>query len=73
MSIQKFLNDNIDLFESDKIFKHEFKSIKTHYNAFKKDVMFVFSYWENGEAELDLKDPKNGRRWNLCYNEILGK
>ena len=44
MSIQKFLNDNMELFEGDKKFVHEYKSIKTHYNAFKKDVMFVFSY-----------------------------
>ena len=62
MSIQKFLNDNMELFEGDKKFVHEYKSIKTHYNAFKKDVMFVFSYWLNDDAELDLKNPKNGRR-----------
>ena len=73
MSVQKFLNDNMELFEGDKKFVHEYKSIKTHYNAFKKDIMFVFSYWLNDAADLDLKDPKNGRRWNLCYNEILGK
>lgn len=52
----------------------EVKSIKAHYNAFKKDVMFVFSYWLNGDDTLDLKESKEWKKnWNLCYNELLGK
>ena len=55
--LQKFLNDNITLKEWDKFVKLGFRNVKTHYNAFKKDVMFTFY---NGETS-----------WNLCYNEYL--
>lgn len=59
LKIQKFLNDNINLRESDRdntIYVH---SIKTHYNAFKHDVLFVFKY--------------GTKKWHLCWNEILEK
>ena len=59
LKVQKFLNDNIILNESDKIPTIGLKNVKTHYNAFKGDVMFTFY---NGKKE-----------WNLCYNEKLEK
>ena len=55
--LQKFLNDNIGLFEWEKTVKAGLRNVKTHYNAFKKDVMFTF-YNDNKE-------------WNLCWNEFL--
>ena len=44
MKIQKFLNDNINLKESDynNVINESF--VKSHYNAFKQDIMFVFKY-----------------------------
>ena len=42
MKIQKFLNNNISLNESDKSSDLFVKSVKTHYNAFKSDILFVF-------------------------------
>lgn len=59
LKIQKFLNDNINLRESDTDTTIGVNSIKTHYNAFKQDILFVFKY--------GLK------KWHLCWNEILEK
>lgn len=59
LKVQKFLNDNINLKESDKIPIIGIKNVKTHYNSFKGDVMFTFY---NDEI-----------KWNLCYNEKLEK
>lgn len=59
MAIQQYLNDNIKLSESDRKELVYFNSIKTHYNAFKTDIMFVFNY--------------NNVRWNMCWNESLEK
>lgn len=59
LKIQKFLNDNIKLKESEKDKTVGINFIKTHYNAFKQDVLFVFKY-----GNID---------WNLCWNELSGK
>lgn len=59
MKIQKFLNDNINLKESDRTNKVGVNYIKSHYNAFKQDILFVFKY--------------NKEKWHLCWNELLGK
>lgn len=59
LKIQKFLNDNIHLKESDVNKDVGINFIKTHYNAFKQDVLFVFKY--------------GGVDWNLCWNELSGK
>lgn len=59
LKIQKFLNDNIGLRVNDKDRSGGQYSIKSHYNAFKYDVMFVFVYGEES--------------WNLCWNEMLNK
>ena len=57
LTVQKFLNDNINLKESDKIPTVGIKNVKTHYNSFKGDIMFTFY--------------NNEKIWNLCYNEKL--
>ena len=59
MKIQKFLNDNIKLRESDRknIIGENF--VKSHFNAFKNDVIFSFKY--------------DDISWNLCWNELLNK
>ena len=59
LKIQKFLNDNIKLKVVDRKNIPGTNNIKTHYNAFKYDVIFVFVY-------DDVK-------WNLCWNEMLNK
>ena len=40
------------------------RNVKTHYNAFKGDVMFTF---------YDDRNTLDEKAWNLCYNEILDK
>lgn len=55
--VQKFLNDNINFVTTDKQEIVGEKNCKSHYNAFKRDVLFTF-YNEDKE-------------WNLCYNEVL--
>jgi len=59
LKVQKFLNDNIDLRESDKLPTIGLRNVKSHYNKNKGDIMFTF-YSETKE-------------WNLCYNENLEK
>lgn len=59
MVVQRFLNDNIILQESDKYPIISLKNVKTHYNNYKGDVMFTFY---NGD-----------KVWNLCFNERLEK
>jgi hypothetical protein len=61
MKIQRFLNDNIKLSESDKYPTVSLKNVKTHYNNNKGDVMFTFY---NFDEE---------KEWNVCYNERLDK
>ena len=62
--VQKFLNDNITLTERELTPIMGIRNIKTHYNAFKNDVMFTF---------YDNLYGFNEKVWNLCYNEILQK
>ena len=59
LKVQKFLNDNINLRESDTNNIIGINMIKSHFNAFKQDVSFVFKYGE--------------QKWHLCWNEILEK
>lgn len=58
MVVQRFLNDNLLVTESDKSTNILTRNIKTHYNAYKGDVMFTFI--------------KDSFTWNLCYNERQG-
>ena len=62
--VQKFLNDNITLTERELTPIIGIRNIKTHYNAFKNDVMFTF---------YDNLSGFNEKAWSLCYNEILQK
>lgn len=59
LKVQKFLNDNINLKESDKLPTIGLRNVKTHYNKNKGDIMFTFY--------------NNEKQWNLCYNENLKK
>lgn len=58
MVIQRFLNDNLLVSESDKQTILTKQNIKTHYNAYKGDLLFCF-YNQTGS-------------WNICYNERMG-
>lgn len=62
--IQEFLNQNISLSERELNPIIGIRNVKTHYNAFKGDVMFTF--YDN-IYEFEEKS------WNLCWNEILQK
>ena len=57
--MQRFLHDNINLKELEKYTLLGWRNIKTHYNAYKNDIMFTFY---NGD-----------KVWNICYNELLSK
>jgi len=59
IKVQRFLNEKIKLRESDKDRTVNVNFIKTHYNAFKHDIMFVFKY--------------DDVVWNLCWNELTQK
>lgn len=59
--VQKFLNDFIDLTENDKKPMVGLKNVKTHYNAFKKDVTFTFYDSTRDDDEVI---------WALSFNEL---
>jgi hypothetical protein len=59
-TVQKFLNDNITLKEQETSPIIGIRNVKSHYNAFKKDVMFTF---------YDDLNTIEDKVWNLCYNE----
>ena len=62
--VQQFLNRNITLGERDLTPLIGVRNVKTHYNAYKQDVMFT--YYDN---LYDFEEVA----WNLCFNELLGK
>lgn len=62
--VQKFLNDNISLTERELTPIIGVRNVKTHYNAFKQDVMFTFYDNVYGTEE---------KVWNICYNELTQK
>ena len=62
--VESFLNENITFGEKEKYPIIGIKNVKTHYNNYKKDVMFTFYD--------DLYEDEE-RVWNLCYNELLGE
>lgn len=64
MKVQEFLNNNITLGEREKTPVIGIRNVKTHYNAFKRDVMFTFYDNLKGFEE---------KVWNLCWNEMLQK
>lgn len=52
LSVQQFLNENINIKSSDKNTPEYRIHIKSHYNAFKQDVHFVYQ--------------SKGKKWHLC-------
>lgn len=58
--VQKFLNENITLSEQELTPIIGIRNVKTHYNAFKHDVMFT--YYDNTYGFEE-------KVWNLCWNE----
>ena len=62
--IQEFLNINISLTERELTPIIGIRNVKSHYNAFKQDVMFTFYDNTVGFEE---------KVWNICYNEILNQ
>ena len=62
--VQQFLNRNITLGERDLTPLIGVRNVKTHYNAYKQDVMFT--YYDN---LYDFEEVA----WNLCFNELLNK
>ena len=62
--VQEFLNNNISLTERELEPIIGVRNVKTHYNKFKKDVLFTFYDNLYGFEE---------KVWNLCYNEPLQK
>ena len=63
-SMTKFLIDNITLGERELTPIIGVRNVKTHYNAYKGDVMFTFYDNLTGFEE---------KVWNLCWNEQLNK
>ena len=63
-SVQRFLNENISLGEREKTPIIGVRNVKSHYNAFKQDVLFTFYDNLKGFEE---------KAWNLCWSELLGK
>lgn len=63
-SVQEFLNKNISLSERELTPIIGVRNVKSHYNAFKGDVMFTFYDNLYGFEE---------KVWNLCWNENLQK
>lgn len=59
LKIQKFLNDHVNLKIGDRDKTVGESVIKTHYNAFKHDILFVFIYGDE--------------KWHLCWNELQEK
>ena len=62
--VQEFLNQNISLSERELDPIIGIRNVKTHYNKFKRDVMFTFYDNLYGFEE---------KVWNLCYNELQQK
>jgi hypothetical protein len=62
--IQSFLNDNITLDEREFTPIIGVRNVKSHYNAFKRDVMFTFYDNTYGLEETV---------WNICWNELLNQ
>jgi hypothetical protein len=70
--VTKFLNDFIDLSEYDFEEYQGHINVKTHYNAFKQDV--IFTYYKDIPEERDEKGKiikwTKGTTWSLCYNLV---
>ena len=63
-AVQKFLNENITLSEKELTPIIGVRNVKTHYNAYKRDVMFTYYDTTYGFEE---------KVWSLCWNELMQK
>lgn len=64
LQVGEFLNNHISLQERELTPIIGIRNVKTHYNAFKQDVMFTFYDNTYGFEE---------KVWNLCFNEFINK
>ena len=64
MQVQKFLVDNITLTETEITPIIGLRNVKSHYNAYKGDIMFTF---------YDDLNTIEEKVWNLCFNEVQNK
>ena len=62
--VQQFLNKFIALKEREKTPIIGVRNVKSHYNAYKQDVIFTFYNSLYGTQE---------QAWSLCFNELLNK
>lgn len=62
--VQSFLNEGITLNAREKTPVFGIRNIRTHFNAFKEDVMFTY---------YDVDSVFDEKKWNLCFNEQLNK
>lgn len=67
--IQKFLNDNISLSERERSPIMGIRNVKSHYNAFKQDILFTF--FDDYISYNNLGIKSNYLEWNMCFNESL--
>lgn len=67
--IQTYLNDNIRLTERELTPLLGVRNVKSHYNAFKYDIMFTF--YNNIKSKDNLGNDITSIEWNLCFNEKL--
>lgn len=63
-NVEKFLIDHISLNDREMTPVIGIRDVRTHYNAFKQDILFTF-YDDLNNIEEEA--------WNLCYNEIMQK
>ena len=61
LKIDRFLNRNITLGENELSPIIAIRNVKTHYNHYKKDVLFTF---------YDTVTTLEEKCWNLCFNEV---
>lgn len=75
--IQKFLNDKLKLDERTYKPTVGLCNVKTHYNAYKQDIMFTFYNNENIKVLYPDNDVAKNEltkyNWNLCFNEPLNR
>lgn len=67
--IQSYLNDNITLTEKEILPLLGIRNVKSHYNAFKYDIMFTF--YDDIKSTDNLGNDINSIGWNICFNEKL--
>lgn len=67
--IQTFLNDNITLTEKEITPLVGVRNVKSHFNAFKYDIMFTF--YDDIYTTDNFGNTITCKEWNMCFNEKL--